>query len=196
MRRARPIPAGSVAEGSRRGARPLNAVVARIAGRGYRAGRVQRRLGWSTAGRVCIAGSVPALGLLLVSCAPRAMDGGFDSPHPQARLYATRQAAEEQDLSAIPNLIEGLDADDPAVRFMSINALRYLTGHDFGYHYYAPEWERAAAVERWVAAFEAGELHVVEEDTAGPTEGGPVDAGSRRSVEAAARPGESGSGGG
>jgi hypothetical protein len=87
---------------------------------------------------------------VLVSCAPSATEGGFDSANPAARLYAIEQAATEHDQSAVPHLVEQLDADDPAVRFLAITALERLTDETLGYRYYDPPWERQVAIDRWV----------------------------------------------
>lgn len=75
---------------------------------------------------------------------------GFDSPEPAARMEAAVSAAAEGDTSAIPDLIELLDSDDPATRLVAIRSLERLTGQTLGYDYAGPEAERAAAVERWV----------------------------------------------
>lgn len=83
---------------------------------------------------------------------------GFASATPTERLVATRQAAANRDWESIPNLITGLESDDSAVRFMSIGALNRLTGKRYGYRHDAPPWERAAGVERWVTAWDQGEL--------------------------------------
>lgn len=89
-------------------------------------------------------------GLLIAGCAPAVSGGGFDAPDPAARAYAIEQVIREQDQSAIPDLVEQLDHDDPLVRFMAIAALERLTGHRFGYVHHAPRRERLAAIERWV----------------------------------------------
>jgi hypothetical protein len=87
---------------------------------------------------------------LLAACAPSATEGGFESANPAARLYAIERAAEQDDQSAVPHLVEQLDADDPAVRFLAITALERLTDETFGYQYYDPPWQRQAAIDRWV----------------------------------------------
>ncbi|TVQ62619.1 MAG: hypothetical protein EA378_04625 [Phycisphaerales bacterium] len=75
----------------------------------------------------------------------------FESPDPSSRLAAMVQAADRGDQRAVPRLIEALDSDDPAVRLVAIAALDRLTGQTHGYAAYAPERERQAAVDRWVA---------------------------------------------
>lgn len=87
---------------------------------------------------------------LLAACAPSATEGGFESANPAARLYAIERAAEQNDQSAVPHLVEQLDADDPAVRFLAITTLERLTDETFGYRYYDSPWERRAAIDRWV----------------------------------------------
>jgi hypothetical protein len=43
-----------------------------------------------------------------------------------------------------------LESDDPLERMMAIRALELMTGETHGYDYAAPEWDRRAAVDRWV----------------------------------------------
>lgn len=92
--------------------------------------------------------SLLASALAIGSCARP--PGGFDSPEPASRLYAVTEAARTEDRSSIPSLIALLDSDDPAVRLYSIQALQKLTGQTLGYDHAAPEWERKAAVDRWI----------------------------------------------
>lgn len=82
---------------------------------------------------------------------PRATEGGFDSPHPQARLYAITQAArhEASDEQTLRSLVESLDADDPLIRLMAITALRKITGESMDYRHYDPPAERRKAIARW-----------------------------------------------
>ena len=57
-----------------------------------------------------------------------------------------------KDRSAVPQLVRDLDSDDPAVRFYTIQALRELTGQDFGYDYTDDdEEERKPAIGQWRA---------------------------------------------
>ncbi len=77
-------------------------------------------------------------------CTDRRAGGprGFDSATPSDRLEATRDAAAASDWDAIPDLIMGLESDDPTVRFMSIGTLNRLTGKKFGYRANALPVER------------------------------------------------------
>ena len=95
---------------------------------------------------------------LLAGCTapPPASEGDFDSPNPAAKLYAIERAGSQRDRGKIPKLVEQLDNDDPAVRMMSIAALRRITGADLGYKPYEPPEARQAAIERWRAAVTAG----------------------------------------
>lgn len=81
---------------------------------------------------------------------------GFDSPEPAARIRAITRAAREEDRSAIPDVVESLDSDDPAVRLIAIRALEKLTGTTRGYDHADAEWRRREAVDRWVAWLESG----------------------------------------
>lgn len=79
------------------------------------------------------------------------MGRGIADDDASFKIPAIKEAVEEKDRDAIPQLIDDLDSDDPAVRFYSIEALRRLTGETFGYRYYQSETERQPAIERWKA---------------------------------------------
>ena len=95
---------------------------------------------------------------VLASCGPPASEGGFDSANPAARMYAIEYAAGTGDTSAVKDLIEELDSDDPAVRYMAISALERLTGQTYGYRHYDSVMQRRDAIARWVAAFQSGSI--------------------------------------
>jgi HEAT repeat protein len=76
---------------------------------------------------------------------------GFHEDNPAARLRAIRQAAARDDPSAIPDLIDLLESDDPAERLLSIRALERITGQTLGYDHAAPLEDRREAVRRWSA---------------------------------------------
>jgi hypothetical protein len=84
---------------------------------------------------------------LLAACA--SPPGGFDSPEPASKLTAITDAAERNDRSAIPHLIEALDNDDPVVRLAAIRALQRMTGQTLGYDYADHEWKRKQAADAW-----------------------------------------------
>lgn len=67
------------------------------------------------------------------------------------RILAIWQAAEQDDKSAIPLLVDRLEDEDEAVRFFAILALDKITGHRFGYDYGQPARQRAEAVDKWRA---------------------------------------------
>ena len=92
------------------------------------------------------------LAMLAACSAPPASSGGFDSDNPASRLYAIRRAGENKDRSKIPNLVQELDSDDPAVRMMSINALDRITGQRLGYNPYVDTPARQQAIAAWVKA--------------------------------------------
>jgi hypothetical protein len=71
------------------------------------------------------------------------------SDSPPSEIPAIKQAADKNDRTAIPRLVQDLDANDSAVRFAAINALRRMTGEDFGYRYYGDEIDRRPAVQSW-----------------------------------------------
>ena len=99
-----------------------------------------------------------AVGLvMLAGCAgPAARRGGFDSPDPASRLYAIARAGRQRQGSAIPDLIESLESDDPAVRMMAIVALERITGTRMGYNPYGPWIDRQAAADAWADAWRTG----------------------------------------
>ncbi|HEV7298916.1 MAG TPA: HEAT repeat domain-containing protein [Tepidisphaeraceae bacterium] len=73
-------------------------------------------------------------------------------PDPSIKIPAIRQVAAQRDTAQVPVVVKDLSSDDPAVRFYAIRALQKMTDGDAkGYVYYAPDDERAAAVERWQA---------------------------------------------
>ncbi len=82
-------------------------------------------------------------------CAGPGLHAGFDAPDPGARLHAVEDAAEDGDRSAVPNLVNMLDSDDPAARMLAIRALERLTGETLAYDYSASFLERRAGIARW-----------------------------------------------
>lgn len=100
------------------------------------------RLGWMTCGVLLLSGG----------CGPSAMQGGFDSPNPAAKLYAIEYAVRSGDTHAIDDLVVLLDSDDPATRLMAIVALERLTGEDHGYRFDDDVATRNAAILRWELA--------------------------------------------
>ena len=98
------------------------------------------------------------LASVLASCAPEAIEGGFDSGNPAAKIYAIEYAARENNRSAIPNIVAQLDSDDPAVRLVAIAALKRMTGQTYGYHDYDPPEVRREAIDRWEQALKADDF--------------------------------------
>jgi len=86
--------------------------------------------------------------LTAAGCSPT-FESGFASIDPQERTVAIVDAASAGDQDAIPHLISLLDSDDPAERMLADQSLRQLTGQDFGYHFYDPDWRRAKAARAW-----------------------------------------------
>ena len=66
-----------------------------------------------------------------------------------SRINAILFAVSEGDLSVLPQLVDRLEDEDPAVRFAAAVALEKLTGERMGYHYGGPAVGRAGAVARW-----------------------------------------------
>jgi hypothetical protein len=97
--------------------------------------------------------SLCLLGLGLVGCSSsRPYQAGIQSDDPHERILAIREAADSNDTSCVPLLVDRLEDEDEAVRFFAILALEKLTGQRMGYEYGKPLADRIAAVERWRAA--------------------------------------------
>lgn len=101
-----------------------------------------------------------AIFLMLVFASGCRYEGGLESSNPYERAVAAVQRAEQQDLTAVHQLVTLLEDRDPGVRLYSVNALERLCGTRYGYEYYDPPKERAQAVARWREALAAGEVTV------------------------------------
>jgi hypothetical protein len=101
-----------------------------------------------------------AIALVLTACGPSALEGGYDSANPAAKMYAIERSAEVAAAADVPRIVEQLDSDDPAVRLMAIAALERLTGQTHGYRHYDPPDLRREAVARWTAALRPPEAAV------------------------------------
>lgn len=105
------------------------------------------------------------------------------SPYPLDRARAAVELAEAGDAQAIDLLIELLNDRDRGVRMYAILALERLCGETYGYKYYNPEPQRAAAVARWRQARQRGEV-TVQAQSARPHTGAAVAAaGANRKEE-------------
>jgi hypothetical protein len=114
------------------------------------------------------------------------------STYPLDQVTGAVEVARQDDLQAIHRLVGLLDDRDHAVRMYAILALERMTGRTYGYEYYAPIHERAAAIERWQAALRTGAVSAVRpsERGAGP-DGDPAgaDEAGQPEVGRAGRPG-------
>ena len=108
---------------------------------------------WRSRARPLLGGPPGALAVaaLLASC------GGDPGRDPEA-MDSVLEAARSDRPEAIVDLIEHLDASDPAVRLAAIEALEQLTAETLGYRHYDSMAERKAAIERWVTAYERGDF--------------------------------------
>ena len=93
------------------------------------------------------------------SCGPSASKAGLDSPVSSVRIDAIARAADTNDRTAIPKLVELLNSDDIVVRFTAIGALTRLTGRTYDFAADAPAPQRREAIDRWVAAVKSGEFN-------------------------------------
>lgn len=96
--------------------------------------------------------------LATAACAPSPARGGFQSADPAAKIPAILEAARNDDHTAVPHLVDALDNDDPAVRFMAQETLVRLTGQDCGYRFSDPPLVRAEAIQRWIVFVRDGEV--------------------------------------
>lgn len=85
----------------------------------------------------------------MIGCGPKRGAQFVTDPDPAVKIPAIRLATNGNRQAAVPQLIEELASDDPAVRFYAIGGLKRLTGQTLDYVYYAPDDDRRAAVERW-----------------------------------------------
>jgi hypothetical protein len=78
------------------------------------------------------------------------------SNDPTRKIPAIKQAVEQHDDSAVPELIKALSSEDPAIRFYAIQGLERMTGQTLGYRFYDSDHERAQAVRRWKRWYDGG----------------------------------------
>jgi|CXWL01.1.fsa_nt_gi hypothetical protein len=65
------------------------------------------------------------------------------------RILAIRAAADSQDHSAIPLIVDRLEDDDEAVQIFAFIALNKITGERMGYELGQDDRAREQAIERW-----------------------------------------------
>ena len=88
--------------------------------------------------------------LLLTGCGFLSLgQPNLASDDPAQKIPAIKSAAHHHDSAAIPLLIKALSSQDSAIRFYAIYALHKITGHEFGYVYYASGARRRVAIARW-----------------------------------------------
>lgn len=92
-----------------------------------------------------------ALAAATCACARSRPAAVVTHPDPTVKIPAIKASVESGDMTAIRQLIEDLESDDPAVRFFAISGLERLTQETFDYQYFVDEEERAPAVEKWKA---------------------------------------------
>jgi len=67
----------------------------------------------------------------------------------RVRADAVVEAGRTRDSKAVPYLVDRLADEDADIRLFAIQALRRITGQDFGYRSYESELSRYEAVGRW-----------------------------------------------
>jgi hypothetical protein len=73
------------------------------------------------------------------------------NPDPGVKVPIIRAAVDRHDTSVIPQLIDDLNDDDPAIRFYANDGLQKLTGQDFNYRFYDDADARKPSIDRWRA---------------------------------------------
>ena len=101
--------------------------------------------------------------VLLYGCSSSYLDrdlglDDLDNQDIMVRIMAIKWAGDNSVSQAVPYLVDNLQNEDKAVRFYSIEALRRITGTDFGYDYKASPNSRAQASERWQSFLKSNEM--------------------------------------
>lgn len=124
--------------------------------------------------------AVLAVALLLTGCGFLSLGRpDLASDDPALKIPAMKLAALHHDQTAIPMLIKSLSSQDSAIRFYAIYALRKITGHQFGFIYYASKTRRSAATARWKKWYTARRSAGIELRGRKVVQGDPVSAISR-----------------
>jgi len=97
------------------------------------------------------AGWIVIFALCSLGCQHKQLAPNVAAPEIEAKIPGIKRAGETRDRSALPQLVDSLNDDDPAVRLFAIAALEKFTGDRFGYEYYLDEDQRKPAVARWRA---------------------------------------------
>jgi len=99
--------------------------------------------------------------LLMTACystAPQRQQ--LTSSNPLDKVLGAVWLAEAGDAQAVHSLVALLEDHDRTVRMYAILALERLCGQTYGYKYYEPEAQRAAAAARWREALRRGEVRL------------------------------------
>lgn len=89
--------------------------------------------------------------VLLAGCRPRGPRRPLQDRDPVFVIPAIADVAGKArpDMEKVAQLVARLDDDDPAVRWAAHEALKQLSGRDFGYRYWASPGDRLEATEQW-----------------------------------------------
>lgn len=71
------------------------------------------------------------------------------SSDPVRQARAIKLAAMQEQMQAVPDLIDLLEDEDPGVQTLAITSLREITGEHFGFKVWTSRSEKAEAIERW-----------------------------------------------
>lgn len=88
--------------------------------------------------------------LILSGCSGYTGPRSVANEDPAVKIPEIRKAVGRGDKSVLPQLVNDLDNDDPAVRLHAINGLRTLTGEHFDYDWTQNDRVlRRPAIEKW-----------------------------------------------
>ena len=79
----------------------------------------------------------------------RTFERDIQSSDPGDRIRAIIYAANAGDRRTVPLIVDRLEDEDETVRMSAVEALKQITGRDYGYRSFDPPYVRAQAVERW-----------------------------------------------
>jgi len=97
--------------------------------------------------------SLAAVGKLRGKAAVKFLRDALESPSLRVRFTAAHELANLGDRSALPVLVDLLEAQDEWVRIRAVSSLRAVAGHSLGYSAAEPEKTRRDAVKLWRAWF-------------------------------------------
>jgi hypothetical protein len=87
--------------------------------------------------------------ILIAGCTDAREPISVHSHDPDRQILAIKQDVACNNTVDIPQLVDDLSSDDPAIRFYAIQGLHRLTHDDFGYCYYLEVDRQQSAISKW-----------------------------------------------